>query len=448
MKRKVFSFVLAAAVLFCALPYGAFAEAERDFEYEIINGEAKITGYRGIGGDVVIPSEIEGHPVVRIGYYAFSENDTIVSITIPNGVTGIQAGAFSDCDSLINVIIPNSMSWIEFNTFSYCDALTEITIPASVKSLGLGAFEGCANLRDVYFEASKAEAESSGEWDFQWNYFYDGNIWWNGYRSDGTERDFYFTVGDDGGVTVTTYRGNYAETDFEVVIPAVIEGHPVVAIGDDLFYDEIFGGGDPVAAIVLPDSIETIGAGAFCGTNLKEVLLPSGVTKIGDNAFAWCESLERAVIPDSVTTIYSGAFAGCTSLTEIYVPDSVEHMSLRVFSSCEALTDIYCEAESKPENWNELWLGDCNATVHWGAKPLVTYGDADGDGEINGLDVTRLMKYFVSVNYADGSCSVELADGADCNGDGVIDGRDVVRLLRYLADFDPTTGTSSVALGK
>ena len=42
---------------------------------------------------------------------------------------------------------------------------------------------------------------------------------------------------------------------------------------------------------------------------------------------------------------------------------------------------------------------------------------------------------------------IEIGDGADCNGDGEINGKDATRLLRYLANFDPETGSSSVELG-
>jgi len=77
----------------------------------------------------------------------------------------------------------------------------------------------------------------------------------------------------------------------------------------------------------------------------------------------------------------------------------------------------------------------------------VVYGDCNGDGVVNGRDVTRLLRYLASFNPMTGTSDVEISDGADCNGDGVINGRDGTRLLRYLASFNPMTGESSVALG-
>ena len=57
------------------------------------------------------------------------------------------------------------------------------------------------------------------------------------------------------------------------------------------------------------------------------VLIPSGVTSIGESAFEKCESLTEVTISDSVTIIGDDAFSGCFRLTEITIPDSVTSMN-------------------------------------------------------------------------------------------------------------------------
>jgi len=75
------------------------------------------------------------------------------------------------------------------------------------------------------------------------------------------------------------------------------------------------------------------------------------------------------------------------------------------------------------------------------------YGDANGDGKINGQDATRLLRYLANYNPFTGESTVTVGNGADANGDGKINGQDATRLLRYLANYNPFTGESSVTLG-
>ncbi len=77
----------------------------------------------------------------------------------------------------------------------------------------------------------------------------------------------------------------------------------------------------------------------------------------------------------------------------------------------------------------------------------IVYGDATGDGTVNGRDVIRLRKYLASVDPSTGVPAEDIYPGADCNGDGVVDGRDLIRLRKYLANYDDETGASTVTLG-
>ena len=63
------------------------------------------------------------------------------------------------------------------------------------------------------------------------------------------------------------------------------------------------------------------------------MVIPEGVTSIGDHAFEDCDGVGYLIIPNSVTSIGEGAFIGCTGLWSITIPEgvtSIEKMRLKV----------------------------------------------------------------------------------------------------------------------
>ena len=96
-------------------------------------------------------------------------------------------------------------------------------------------------------------------------------------------------------------------------------------------------GGD----VIIPEGVTSIGDFAFyrC-SGLTSVVIPEGVTSIGFDAFKECSDLISVTIPKGVTYIFGWAFAGCSSLTDIIIPDSVEFMANEVFGECSSLTSV------------------------------------------------------------------------------------------------------------
>lgn len=72
---------------------------------------------------------------------------------------------------------------------------------------------------------------------------------------------------------------------------------------------------------------------AYC-KSLSNVVIPDSVTSIGGGAFNECDSLRSVVIPDGVTSIGIGAFIGCKSLKSLEIPDSVTSIGFGAFSYC------------------------------------------------------------------------------------------------------------------
>lgn len=186
MKKKLLSLVLAVSMLLSFMPviasaydgtkYGDYLYYEKNSD----NTAVTITDCKETVTEVIIPSEIDGLPVTKIGYAVFKDCSKLTSVIIPDGVTEIERGAFWWCDSLTSVTIPDSVTkigmWAFFNCssltsvtipdgvtkiehqlFEECSSLTSVRIPDSVTEIDCNVFYGCDALEDVYYNASKSE---------------------------------------------------------------------------------------------------------------------------------------------------------------------------------------------------------------------------------------------------------------------------------------------------
>ena len=260
--------------------------------------------------DMVIPNS-----VTIINNYAFSGCSGLTSVTIPNSVTSIGKWAFRDCSSLTSVAIPNSVTSIGGWAFSFCSGLTSMTIPNSVTSIEGYTFYNCSGLTSL-------------------------------------------------------------------VIP-----NSVTCIGDNVFY-----GCGGLTSVTIPNSVTSIGGGAFADcSGLTSVTIPNSVTSIGGWAFsgcegltsvhitdlsAWCnlsfsfdanpltyahhlflngEEIKDLVIPSSVTCVGDSVFCNCSNIKTVTIPNSVTNLGNETFTGCKGLTKIYSMI-SEPF-WVDCWYG-------------------------------------------------------------------------------------------
>jgi hypothetical protein len=310
--RRVVSAVLAAVLILGAVPFGAVevsAATSGIYSYTVSGGKATITGVSGQPVELVIPAHLDGYPVVSIGFAAFSQKNSLISVTIPDGVEKIELSAFWKCTNLTTVVIPNSVTSIEEKAFFDCSNLANINLPDNITTIKDSVFSGCGKLSDISMPENVKTIE---KYAFSWS----------GLQS---------VVIPNGVIEI----GEYAF--FACKSLAVVDiSNTVETIGVNAF-----GGCDSLSAVIIPADVKIIRAGAFSQcSNLTRVVLPEGITQIEREAFAYCYKLAHINIPNSVTDIGVRAFYRCYELADIQLPNNISKIESGTFEYCNNLIRI------------------------------------------------------------------------------------------------------------
>lgn len=163
--------------------------------------------------------------------------------------------------------------------------------------------------------------------------------------STASEGTFDYEMNDDGTIAITGYNG----TDTALEIPATLDGYVVSAISNHAFEANW-----DLVSVIMPNGLTSIGEGAFmdCGS-LESVTIPETVSEVQRAAFASCSALTSIVLPESVSTVMEEAFTGCGSLSSLTVSNvALEYDRWGLIEGAEPLnTTITCPSGSAIETW-------------------------------------------------------------------------------------------------
>ena len=217
------------------------SEISRNYEYGILSDSDSIYIKKYIGNEenVIVPSEIDGKRVISIGGDAFSGCSSLISITLPEGITSIGGSAFRGCSSLTEINLPERITKIGYGAFSGCSSLTEITIPRGITTIEGSTFRGCSSLTEITIPQGITTIEDS------------------------------------------TFYGCSSLT--EITIP-----QGITSIGNFAF-----GGCSSLTNIIIPEGITSIKDGVFSGCKaLAIIYFPKTLTSI-EGAFSGCWKLKK-----------------------------------------------------------------------------------------------------------------------------------------------------------
>ena len=233
--------------------------------------------------------EYSSNPLYYAHHLYSDENTEIKDLVIPDGVTSIGGYAFYSCSSLTSVTIGKSVTSIGYSTFSGCSGLTSITIPNSVTYIGSSAFQSCSGLTSVTIGNSVTSIGSSA-----------------------------FNECNNLKKVIVPDIAAWCGIDFYTV-----SSNPLSYV-HHLYSDE----NTEIKDLVIPDGVTSIGNYAFYRfTGMTSVNIPNSVTSIGRYAFYGCYGQTSITIPSNVTTIGANAFDGVAYPTIVSLIDEPSPIS-------------------------------------------------------------------------------------------------------------------------
>ena len=243
--------------------------------------------------------------VTTIDGSAFEGCIRLVKIDIPKSVTEIGNRAFKDCKTLRDITLPEGITTIGDHTFSNCKKINELKIPEKVTSIGEEAFAGCSGLKEITIPDSVMSIADNAFSDCAKDMVIYG---FTGSAADryAKENNFKFIA--------MMRKGNFIVVDGELVKYTGTDKDLLIQDGITKIGEEAFKDCLTLENIELSDSVETIGKSAFAGcSNLSKVTL-NKVKVIDDFAFKNCESIWEMEINTSLKTMGKGAFSGCSKI--------------------------------------------------------------------------------------------------------------------------------------
>ncbi|MBE5804951.1 MAG: hypothetical protein E7316_10635 [Clostridiales bacterium] len=344
-----------------------------DYTYSVTYG-ARILGYSGPRGDVVVPDTLDGIPVVSMMNYrgmpAFY-GDGITSITFPEGFRHARNICLTGCNDLREIYLPSTFVWspdeytwmetgpktenvhiaegnrhvktvdgavytadgkvlLQFlagaardtvivpegvekigpSSFARVTGIRKVVLPEGVKIIDSASFDFCTDLEEINIPETVTDV---GQWAF-------GNT---------ALKELHLPVGISYFDSSATGKCAQLHT---ITIP---EGNPTYFVQDNCLYD-LFAPGEarvfvcpaarPEKHLTIPDGVINLASYAFSSSQLETVTLNEGLMGLSNGCFSG-SALTEITLPASTYYVMEVAFDGCANLKSVTaLNDNIELM--------------------------------------------------------------------------------------------------------------------------
>lgn len=253
-----------------------------------------------------------GAALENIGYNAFANNDSLTELVwnatsaetiYEQSSASLVRAIFNGCGKLATVTVGDNVESLPDYFLPDNTLITKIELPDGILAVGDSAFNGCTSLAQI---TNADDLKTIGQDAFT------DTPWFTAYL----EQDGLIYLGS----ILYVYNGDMpADTQI-----TVREGTTAIANG-------AFNKQSNLTSVVLPNGLTSIGDRAFAGTSLTQVTIPASVTDIGSEAFNDAAKLASVTFNEGLKTIGDSAFDGCSLLNTVALPNSLTKLGKSAF---------------------------------------------------------------------------------------------------------------------
>lgn len=330
------------------------------------NGSIDFGAFRGFGKEDdkrVIKKVVISSGMIGIGNFAFENCSDLKSVEIPASVTSISSAAFKDCSGLESMNIDEanttyenpegSNAIVEKSSKTLVAGCKNTKIPDDVKIIGAYAFCGCSDLKSIEIPDNVSEIQVAA--------FDDCSNLTAIHIPAGVDKialGVFMGCSNLNSITIDSANRSYESPGNANAI--IDKGTMTLLEGSN--------------NTVIPEGVKRIWQNAFAERiHLKSITIPASVTSIVGMPFSDCDSLEeikvdadnaifdsrnncnaiiesatntliagcgKTVIPEGIETIGDSAFERVKTLTHVTIPKSVTEIRGYAFERCENLSTV------------------------------------------------------------------------------------------------------------